>query len=417
MKKRKIWLIRDGEILPCDGDSVRLFRMGLIAQICASHPENEVTWWCGTLNHFKKELRMDHDGEQQLTENYRLKFVHGPGYQKNMSVKRLYHQWYQGTHFLKLAEKEEVPDVILCSMPTPELAYYATKYAKKHNVPIFVDIRDTFPDMYVDFCSDKLKPFVKVGIIPYKWMLSAALKRATGIFATSEKFLDWGLNYAKRKAIPTDKAYYVSYPDNNIELTDEDMNFWYEKGIKDDDFLCCFFGQFGFTVDLDTVMKAAVLVAEKDPKVKFVICGVGEKLAGYQKIVKDVDNVIFPGWVDRVQICSLGKLSSAGLLSYRPGKNYENSMPNKFCEYLALKLALLIQPEGMMLDYATKHDCGVHYTNEEELAEQILKLAADREKTERMKVNARELYESRFCAERVYAELVEFLESQSKAQD
>lgn len=413
MNKRKIWLIRDGEILPCDGDNVRLFRMGLIAQICAENTDNQVTWWCGTLNHFEKKFRMEHDGEIEIKENYRLKFIHGPGYHKNMSVKRLRHQMYEGKHFVELAEKEELPDVILCSMPTPEMAYYATKFAKKHNVPIFVDIRDTFPDMYVDFCPEKLKPFMRVGIIPYKKMLSSALKRATGIFATSEKFLDWGLNYAKREKTDNDKVYYVSYPDNKIELAEKDFDFWKNFGIEDDDFVCCFFGQFGFTVDLETVMRASILTSEKNPKVKYVICGVGEKLKSYKEIVGDNKNVIFPGWVDRVQICALGELSDAGLLSYKPGKNYENSMPNKFCEYLALKLALLIQPEGMMLDFAAKFDCGVHYGSENELAEQILRLAADRKKTEQMKKNSRRLYEGSFCAERVYAELVDFIEKHS----
>lgn len=409
MDKRKIWLIRDGEILPCDGDSVRLFRMGLIADICAQDPMNDVTWWCGTLNHFKKEFRMSHDGEQQIKDNYKLKFIHGPGYQKNMSLKRLYHQMYQGKRFAALAEREEKPDVILCSMPTPELAYYATKYAKKYGIPIFLDIRDTFPDMYVDFCSPKLRPFMRVGIIPYQIMLSSAVKRAKGIFATSEKFLDWGLSYAKRPTSKNDKAYYVSYPDDTPPLSEDDLNFWFQKGLSEDDFVCCFFGQFGFTVDLETVMKAAVKIANKNPKVKFVICGVGEKLSTYQEIVKSVNNVVFPGWVNRNQISALGKLSSVGLLSYRPSKNYENSMPNKFCEYLALGQALLIQPEGMMMEYAIKHQCGVHYSNETELVTQILKLAANCKETEKMKQRSRALYVDKFCAEKVYSELVAFL--------
>lgn len=408
--RKKIWLIRTGEILPCDGDSVRLFRMGLIAEICADNPENDVTWWCATLNHFQKNYRMTHDGEIEIKENYRLKLIHGPGYKKNMSLKRLYHQMYEGHRFLKLAEKEEKPDIILCSMPTPELAYFATQYARKYKIPIFVDIRDTFPDMYVDFCSSKLRPLMKIGIKPYQWMLTLALKRVTGIFATSEKFLDWGLNYARRRQIDMDRVYYVSYPDNNVKLVNSDFDYWRKQGVAEDDFVCCFFGQFGFTVDLETVMKAALIVAEKNSKIKFVICGVGEKLASYKEIVKDIDNVIFPGWVDRIQICALGQLSDVGLLSYRPGKNYENSMPNKFCEYLALSLALLIQPRGMMADYAAKYNCGLHYSNEKELASQILFLAKNADKTIEMKKNARQLYETRFCAEKVYAELVDFLE-------
>ena len=43
----------------------------------------------------------------------------------------------------------------------------------------------------------------------------------------------------------------------------------------------------------------------------------------------------------------------------------------------------------------------------------ILKLADDREATERMKNNARNLYEEKFCAEKVYAQMVKFLEDNS----
>ena len=198
-KKRKIWLIRDGEILPCDGKDVRLFRMGLIGQIAAVNPENEITWWCGTLNHFTKELRMEQDGEISLQENYRLKFIHGTMYKKNMSFRRLYYQYHQGKHFVELAEKEEKPDLILCSIPTPELAYFAVKYGKKHHVPVFLDIRDLFPDIYADFCNPRLRPLVEIGIIPFRQMVKKALRGASGMIATSEKFLGWGLRYAGRK--------------------------------------------------------------------------------------------------------------------------------------------------------------------------------------------------------------------------
>ncbi|MFT3950708.1 MAG: glycosyltransferase [Oscillospiraceae bacterium] len=410
MSNKKIWLVRTGEILPIDEQFPRLFRMGLIAQICSANPDNEVTWWCSTYNHFKKEFRYNSDKIVDMSDQYRLYLIHSGGYKKNMSFKRLYHQLHEGRRFIKLAEKEDKPDFILCSMPTPEILFYVTKYARKHNIPVYADIRDTFPDMYVDFCADKLKPFMKIGIIPYQHMLSAGLKRCTGICATSEKFLEWGLHYAKREKTEMDRAFYVSYPDNNaVELSDSDIEYWYGLGVKEDDFVCCFFGQFGFTVDLETVMRASLLTAKENPKIKFVICGVGEKITEYKKIISNADNVIFPGWVDRVKICSLGKIAQVGLLSYRPGDNYRNSMPNKFCEYLSLGIVCLIQPEGMMKQLAEQRNCGIHYADENELSKYLLKLAENRGLTDTMKRNARQLYEEKFCAEKVYSEMVAFL--------
>lgn len=282
---RRIWLIRTFEVLPIDEKTPRLHRMGLIAEICAQNPENDVTWWCADLNQFKKYSRFGQDKTIRLSSNYQLKIVHAPGYTKNMSMRRLWHQFYEARHWYELAHKEEKPDVILCAMPTNEYAYYATKYANKFNIPIFIDIRDTFPDMYVEFCDKKIKPFVKLGIIPYKWMLANALKHASGLIASSDNYMDWALKYAKRERGENDKVYYISYPDNTaIHITEESMSFWYKQGLKKEDFICCFFGQFGFTVDLETVMKAAVLIANKNSNVKFVICGVGERISSYKKI-------------------------------------------------------------------------------------------------------------------------------------
>ena len=145
---------------------------------------------------------------------------------------------------------------------------------------------------------------------------------------------------------------------------------------------------------------------EKNPKIKYVICGMGEKLETYKQILNGADNVIFPGWVDRKQICALGRISSIGLLSYRKNKNFEWSMPNKFCEYLALGLAVVVEPTGMMADLAAEHKIGFRYDNERELAEKLLYLADHRYESPGMKKRARELYEQQFKADVVYGRMV-----------
>lgn len=408
----KIWVVKTAEPLPCD-EGARLLRMGLVSQELVKNNNNEIIWWSSTFDHYRKNVRSNHDEYIEIKDNYHLKLIHlDISYNSNLSPKRLLQQYYEGRKFLELSEKEEQPDIIICPMPTLEMAHFASIYAKKNDIPLVIDIRDLFPDMFIDFVPRKMRTFVKLGIIPYRIMLKKALRQATYLIATSDYFLEWGLKYAKREKKVGDRVYYVSYPDNNIELCDEDIDIWYkEYDLNEDDFICCFFGKFGYTVDLECVMRAAKITSVEEPKIKFVICGEGEKLSVYKDILGETGNVIFPGWVNRKQICSLGRISKVGLLAYKPGENYEYSMPNKFCEYLALGLALLVEPKGMMLRYVDESKCGMHFSTSEELADCIIKMYRDIHMVETMKRNARKLYESKFCAENVYKQYAEHIEN------
>lgn len=397
--------MKEGEALPTDEGQQRLLRMGLIAEEF-DKAGAEIKWFASTFDHNLKKFRTDHTVELPVNDRYSICLLHGRNYKKNLSMGRILHYRDERKQFLKLAEEMEKPDVIVAAMPNIDLALAAVKYGNKHNIPVFVDVRDLWPELYEDYFP-KMKKLVHVAITPFKRQLSYTLKNATGIFATSDKFLDWALGYAGREKGKNDNFYYVSYPDTNVELTDEDFKYWYNMGLSEDDTICCFFGQFGHAVNLEPVMYAALETAKKNPHIKYVICGMGEKLETYKQILGGAENVIFPGWVDRRQISALGKLSSVGLLSYRKNKNFEWSMPNKFCEYLALGLSVVVEPEGMMADLAKKNNIGFRYDNEHELAERLLYLAERPKEVAEMKKRARDLYEKQFKADVVYAKLTD----------
>lgn len=404
-KPLKVWLVKEGEALPTDEGQQRLLRMGLIAEEF-DKAGADILWYASTFDHNLKKFRFDHTVSLPVNDHYSIHLLHGRNYTKNLSYGRIMHYRDERKQFSKLMEIKEKPDVIVAAMPNIDLALAAVKYGKKHKVPVFVDVRDLWPELYENYFP-KMKKLVHVAITPFKRQLAYTLKNATGIFATSDKFLDWALSYAGREKNENDNYYYVSYPDTDVELDDKDFQFWYDKGLSKDDTICCFFGQFGHAVELEPVMYAALETAKKNPHIKYVICGMGEKLESYKQILNGADNVIFPGWVDRKQICALGQLSSVGLLSYRVNKNFEWSMPNKFCEYLALGLSVMVAPTGMMADLAAKHNIGFQYNNAYELAERLCYLADRKNEVAGMKVRARALYEAQFKADVVYGKMVE----------
>lgn len=411
----RIWLINDGENLPVDGKNPRLQRMGLLAYKLGEMGVN-VTWWQSTLNHYKKEYRADKDTDVELTPQVTLKMIHSSiGYKKNVSLRRLVHQWHMAKKFYAKANQELAPDLILCCMPTLEFLYYAVKYAKKKNVPYIVDVRDLNPDVFLQPFHGLMRGVVSLGIKPMQWNLTKGLQGAKGIAATSEPYMEWALNYAGRSQTKNDRVFYVAYPDCELPSGLSKDSRW-AKYEKHTGMICCFFGQFGKIVDHDTIIKAAEICQKENLDVKFLLCGNGELLEHYQDVVKEkgLNNVDLPGWVDQTDIRDIGYISDIGLMAYHPNEAFNMQMPNKFSEYLALGLGIALQPIGIMKKKIEENSCGFHYENERELVNQLKFLLERPSEIAVIKGNARRLFEKSFSSSVVNEEYANYLINNAK---
>lgn len=411
----RIWLINDGENLPVDGKNPRLQRMGLLAYKLGEKGV-DVTWWQSTLNHYKKEYRAHEDTDVALNEHVLLKMIHcSIGYKKNVSVRRLRHQWQMGKKFYKAALKEEKPDLILCCMPTLEFLHFAVKYARKNKVPYIVDVRDLNPDVFLSPFHGIMRSIVSLGIKPMQWSLTNGLKGAIGIAATSEPYLEWALNYAKRGMLDNDRVFYVAYPDCELPSALSSESRW-AKYEGHTGLLCCFFGQFGKLVDYETILKAAELAKKEELDVKFLLCGNGEMLEHYQNVVKEkgLTNVDIPGWVNQTDIRDIGYVSDLGLMAYYPNEAFNMQMPNKFSEYLALGLGIALQPIGVMKKKIEEYSCGFHYENEDELVRQLKYFLAHPSELETVKKNSRNLFEKHFASSVVNEKYANYLINNAK---
>jgi hypothetical protein len=145
---KRIWLVKLGETLPIGTNKKRLLRTGLLAEILAKEG-HEVTYWCSTFDHFNKENRFAEDTEIETEEGYRLKLLNGKAYLKNVSIDRLINHRQIAKKFKEQIYKEgNKPDLILTSIPTVELAYECVKFGKKFDIPVLLDIRDLWPDIF-----------------------------------------------------------------------------------------------------------------------------------------------------------------------------------------------------------------------------------------------------------------------------
>ncbi|MCX7890844.1 MAG: glycosyltransferase family 4 protein [Burkholderiales bacterium] len=411
----RIWLVTVGEPLPIDAGSPRLLRAGILAERLwrAGH---EVVWWTSSFDHTAKRHRSVTDDTITLRERYTLKLMHGPGYRRNVSLARMRDHRIVARKFAAQAPAEPRPDVVVASYPTIELAASATRYGRERGVPVVVDVRDLWPDIFLDLVPGWARPLARIALGPLYAEARRALVEATAIVGNARPFVEWGLHLAGRSAGPDDVEFPFGYdtavPDPVPQA--EAAAFWRAEGVSRivSRPIACFFGTFGRQFDIDTVIAAARLLARDVPPVLFVLCGEGERLLAYREAAADLPNVLFPGWVDAPKIWTLMRMSTVGLAPYRPGAAFAGNLPNKPIEYLSASLPVIAGVEGYLGALLRDWDCGATYApgDPAALARTLRELVADPARLARMASNAGRLFAERFDADRVYGKMIAYLE-------
>lgn len=293
--------------------------------------------------------------------------------------------------------REEVrPDVIIVSMPTLELASRAVGYGRKHNIPVLVDLRDLWPDIFVDALPKFVRPLGTTILYPYFRSIRRICRDATGLVGITPDFLSWGLKYAGRTQGPYDRVFYHAYGEPDIPDADREQAdlYWETLGVSREHFIICFFGALTGSMDFTPVLRAAREMLASAPDVRFVLCGTGPAADQLREHSRELPNVIWPGWIDQVKIWSLMRRSRAGLSPYITRRDFEMSIPNKAVEYLAGGLPVLWSLGGCFRELIERERCGYSYHDggSDSLIAQISRLRSETRLQSEMSHNAREVF-------------------------
>lgn len=410
-KKMNIWLVKTGEPIPSDSENVRLMRMGILANHLVQEGHN-VIWWNADFNHSSKTFRQLENNTLQVNANLRINLIESSGYKKNVSLKRLLIDHTQlATNFNKATITEKKPDIILASFPTIGLSKACVQYGLKHNIPVIVDLRDLWPDAFLDpfpkFASRMLKGLLYPMYAKTKYVLS----NATGLVAISEPFLEWGLETAKRKQTNFDSVFPFGY--NKIDIDPKKINLtefsFMNSDKKRKSFTFCYIGNLSYNLNMKIVAQGLQLLEDSDIDFQFVICGRGVAQKDFEILFQNNKNVHFTGFINAAQIASVMKYCDVGIVPYVDTPNFQKTISNKVVEYMAGELPIVTSIEGYMGPYLRKNNAGVVYKSPEELATQLKKLATDAQNLRAMKKSAFNLYEKNFKADYVYKQFVNHL--------
>lgn len=407
-----VWLLKDGEHLPVQ-QGLRRMRTGMLADALVAR-NHAVLWWASTFSHQRKTLLYPRDTDVSVEPGFGLRLLHAGVYRRNISLQRYQHHGNLGRRFRSAAACAlPRPDVIVASFPPIEFAYEAMRFGQAHGIPVIVDVRDLWPDTFVDRCPSSVRPFARAVLGRQFRRTRETLVGATSVVAISQGCLDWGLRYSGRAQHALDAVYYTGYPDDvqapicALSPAIEDLRRQRAAGAVT---LFTFVGTFGQSYELGLVCDVARrLAADGAVRVHFALVGDGEQWPDIQRLARTLPNVSLLGWMTEGQIREVLALSDVGLV---PVRSVPDAMPNKAFELMAAGVPILSSVEGEMERLLASADAGRSYRSGDvdALTSLVTELAGDPVLRLRLARNARALYLARFRASSIYGDYAEHVE-------
>jgi len=411
----RVWIIKTGEPVPHlpaeSGD--RLFRAGLMAQTLHERGHH-VTWWTGCFHHQLKimrdvvhstPVRPNPDGPEMI-------FLPSKGYKRHISPARFIDHAQIRRAFTRLAPLQTRPDVILCAWPTIDLAFAAVQFGRAHNIPVVLDIRDLWPDIFYERITAKTGLPFKNYFLPWERMGKRAVQGADALISITGGMLEWGQHRFARETTERDRVFHQSQSATQMR---EDLGFWAERGVDLDapKTRLVWAGTLISDLDIQTLLRAIEALPEAAAReLEFVFCGSGDLSPRIEQMAERLPHVVFGGWVSQNALNALYARSHIGLMCYLDRFDFQLSIPNKVADFTRSELRVLTNLKGEMQRVLGSEDLLISYPtgDAEALCARLVEIAEDPAHYRSPAPKARALFERQFDAHVVMSEFADYIE-------
>ncbi len=266
-------------------------------------------------------------------------------------------------------------------------------YRKIFQKPFLFEVGDLWPDVPI-----------QMGIIKNKFLIRILYKIESRIYSSSSHIvlLSEGMReYMKQKNIPTDK-YSVLYNGTNIQqfspAPDKSL-LRHRYNIPDEKFIVLYAGTIGVANGLEFFVEAAYQIQlSGDKKIKFYFIGSGNRLTAIKKHVleKNVSNIIFIESMQKDAVIDYFKLADVGIVSFAPFKILDTNSANKYYDYLASGLPVVINYDGWQKNILEQTCSGFSALSPAAATELLIELRLNTSLYQQMSANARLLAEKQY---------------------
>lgn len=401
----RIWLIKDGEQLPVLPGS-RKHRMSNLAGVLAKRG-HEVVWWCSTHSHQDKTFLFTEDRTVDLDQGFQLRLLHSGGYPRNLSWQRLVHHNRFAWKLNREMRRSPTPDAIVCCLPIVETVLACLIYTRQHGIPLVIDIRDPWPDIWLDRLPRLLHPPAMLMLSPYYAITRFAFARAEVLTSISNRWLRWAQEAGRRSKGDLDAVVvHGVHSLEPVELSQAPRIKSTLEGLSGK-LLLAFSGSFNNHYDLETVCEAAILL-EGESDLHFLLAGDGPSYPRLVEQYGNLSNLTFLGWLERLELDALLQNSDVALIPYKG-----DMLGSKVYEYMAAGLPVLVSAFGDVNELIGRTRTGLAYQvgNPRDFADKTLELTRDAELREAFSERALDTFLNEFSADRVYGVFADIIET------
>ncbi len=417
----KVWILQTGEPIHTDPGNPRPMRAINLANALMKRG-HEVTLWTSSFNHQEKRHRLCGGQKIRVSSHLIIQLIPSKGYSRNIGFERLIDHAQLSINLKRALNSgvDELPDVAFVGYPPIEVAYSMIRWLEKRNIPTVIDVKDFWPQVFVEAFPVYLRRIARVLLSPYFYLGRHAIARASAVTSMTDSFLSELMAFSGRQRSPLDGVLPLSPKPKFLAQHEEEMigRLWAERGLDlSHQRRFIFVGSLSRAFDFEPLYVAMSKLQELYPDVELVICGSGEEENKLKEKFSKFEKVYFPGRINNESISFLMKNSLATLAPYKSTPNFIKNFPNKIIDSLSYGVPVISGLNGEVQDYIQQHKLGIFCEGSgDSWFKAMVSLINDPALQKRMSESALCVYEKIFSFDVVYGSFVEKLEMIANAQ-
>lgn len=386
--KKNIWIIDPYSEIPKVG-----WRHGRYYLIAKALSDNgyDVQLFISNFSH-KDKKTIDNLEVIRINSNFNIVIVPSVGYNHHISFDRIRYEKIFASNITANKHNLPLPNVVIIKEPAIFMIDNLKPLLKISNAKIIIDIMDLWPELFELKLPKKIRWLGKLIFYPFYLKRKNIINSASVLTAVAPDYLEIGLKINYK--IPSEVIYWGcdtasinslvnsnnDYLLSDLKLPSKNKNIW---GI--------YAGTLGESYDIITLIKAAKVMENEFPELKFLIAGAGP----LEEMVKDCaavnKNIFFLGSLPTDKLYQLFKFCDFGFSTYTDASPV--SMPIKCYDYLAAGLPLVNSLKRNLGTLIQEHQIGYQYeaSDYNSLVETLKKLMNEKENLNSMKERCKSL--------------------------
>lgn len=269
--------------------------------------------------------------------------------------------------------KAKKADVIICNSPPLFLGITGYIASKMKKAKFVFNIADIWPESAVELGIVKNKTFIRFAERLEMFLYRKSWKLAAATEGIQSYLIQKGKSESDVFLLPNGVNTESFQPEAPSET-------WMNKLNLTDKTVFTFAGRLGYAQGLDSILKAAKIVQEKDSTIQFLLVGDGPEKQNLVDLSKELGltNTLFHDSVPVTEMPKVFSVTDYSIVSLRNLELFKGARPSKIFPALSTATPVLYCGAGESAQFLENEKCGIiaEPENVEDIAMKILESAS-----------------------------------------